>query len=39
MEELCGIVTKFNEEAEYEGISMFAFDITCMVMKGVKKEK
>ncbi|HDL00799.1 MAG TPA: hypothetical protein ENH23_01015 [candidate division Zixibacteria bacterium] len=38
MEELCGIVTKFNEEAEYEGISMFAFDITCMVVKELQKE-
>jgi len=31
--ELCEIVTKFNEAAEYEGISMFVFDITCMVVK------
>lgn len=38
IEELCNIVTKFNEEAEYEGISMFAFDITCMVVKESQKE-
>jgi len=30
---LCEIVTKFNESTEYEGISMFVFDIVCMVVK------
>ncbi len=34
----CEKITKFNEAAEYEGISMFAFDITCMVIKEVQKE-
>ena len=31
--ELCEIITKFNEATEYEGISMFAFDISCMIVK------
>jgi len=37
VEELCELVTKFNEAAEYEGISMFIFDLTCMVVKKPSK--
>ena len=34
---LCEIVSKFNEAAEYEGISLFVFNIERMVVKEPKK--
>ena len=37
--ELCEIVRKFNEAAEYEGISLFVFNIECMVVKEPKKQE
>ena len=36
---LCETVTKFNEAAEYEGISLFVFNIECMVVKEPKKQE
>ena len=34
---LCEIVSKFNEAAEYEGISLFVFNIERMVVKEPQK--
>jgi len=36
---LCETVEKFNREAEYEGISMFVWNIDCMVLKEPKKRE
>ncbi len=36
---LCEIVSKFNEAAEYEGISLFVFNIERMVVKEPQKQE